>query len=250
MPRLEALHNDFGVLRQMARGMPKSGTHAEKLQGFYDTQAKDYDRFRERLLHGRAELIALLLRHLPPQAHVVELGGGTGRNLEFFGDALDNIAAFDLVDLCPALLARARERFARNPRIRVVEADAATFRPAQPVDFVYFSYSLTMMPDWRAALDNALEMLKPGGILGVVDFYHADRQPAFGLARHGLFTRHFWRRWFAHDGVRLNPQHLATLRARLLQHDLVESRTVVPYLPLLRVPYYLFVGRKPHDHLA
>ncbi len=244
MSRLDALRSDFGVLRAMLRGIPQGGSHAQNLQGFYGAQADDYDRFRERLLQGRAELITRLRLALPRAAHVVELGGGTGRNLEFFDTALDDIAAFDLVDLCPALLERARARIARHPQVRVIEGDATTFRPTQPVDCVYFSYSLTMIPEWRAALDNAIAMLKPGGMLGVVDFYHSTAQPDAGLVRHSAFTRHFWRRWFAHDGVRLNPEHLATLRARLPQHELTESRAAVPYLPGLRVPYYVFVGHK------
>ncbi|TLY50950.1 MAG: class I SAM-dependent methyltransferase, partial [Gammaproteobacteria bacterium] len=147
------------------------------LQRFYGAQAGEYDRFRERLLQGRAELIMRLRLTLPRDAHVVELGGGTGRNLEFFNSALDDIAAFDLVDLCPALLSRARARVARHAQVRVIEGDATMFRPARPVDCVYFSYSLTMIPDWRVAIDNALAMLKPGGTLGVVDFYHSAAQP-------------------------------------------------------------------------
>ena len=244
MSRLEALKNDTAVLRQMLRGMPKSASHAQNLQSFYGAQAQDYDRFRERLLRGREALIARLLAQLPAQACVVELGGGTGRNLDFFGDRLGDITGFDLVDLCPALLDRARQRIARYPQVRMIEADATTYVPGAPVDCVYFSYSLTMIPDWRVALANALAMLKPGGLLGVVDFYTSAAKPAPGLARHGAFTRHFWPRWFAHDGVRLNPAHLATLRADLPRHELSEHRAAVPYLPLLRVPYYVFVGRK------
>jgi len=244
MSRLEALKNDTAVLRQMLRGMPKSASHAQNLQSFYGAQAQDYDRFRERLLRGRETLIARLLAQLPAQARVVELGGGTGRNLDFFGDRLGDIASFDLVDLCPALLDRARQRIARFPQVRMIEADATTYAPSAPVDCVYFSYSLTMIPDWRVALANALAMLKPGGLLGVVDFYTSAAQPAPGLARHGAFTRYFWPRWFAHDGVRLNPAHLATLRADLPQHELSEHRAAVPYLPLIRVPYYVLVGRK------
>jgi len=244
MSRLEALKNDTAVLRQMLRGMPKSASHAQNLQSFYGAQAQDYDRFRERLLRGREELIARLLAQLPAQARVVELGGGTGRNLDFFGDRLGDIASFDLVDLCPALLERARQRIARYPQVRMIEADATTYAPSAPVDCVYFSYSLTMIPNWRVALTNALAMLKPGGLLGVVDFYTSAAQPAPGLAHHGAFTRYFWPRWFAHDGVHLNPAHLRTLRADLPQHELSEHRATVPYLPLIRVPYYVFVGRK------
>jgi len=244
MPRLEALRSDFGVLRAMLRGIPQGGSHAQNLQGFYSAQADDYDRFRERLLRGRERLIARLVAQLPPQARIVELGGGTGRNLDFFGERLHDVASFDLVDLCPALLDRARARIARHPQVRMIEADATTWQPDAPVDCVYFSYSLTMIPDWRAALANALAMLKPGGLLGVVDFYTSSARPAAGLVRHNAFTRQFWPRWFGHDGVRLDPAHLALLRELLAQHQLSEHRAAVPYLPLVRVPYYVFVGQR------
>ncbi len=60
----------------------------------------------------------------------------------------------------------------------------ASYRPADPADCVYFSYALTMIPDWRRAIDNAIAMLAPGGTLGVVDFHLPDAglgQPASGV---------------------------------------------------------------------
>jgi S-adenosylmethionine-diacylgycerolhomoserine-N-methlytransferase len=234
---------DVRVLASLVRGQPRGGTHAERLQAFYAPQAAQYDAFRERLLHGRAELMAWM--DPPPGARVVELGGGTGRNLDLLGDRLDGLASLELVDLCPALLAQARLRARRLANVRVIEADATTYRPAQPADLVYFSYALTMIPEWRAALVNALAMLRPGGILGVVDFYVSERDPAPGLARHGALTRAFWPRWFGHDGVHPNPEHLPTLRRLLPDHRLMEGQGPVPYLPGVRVPYYVFVGRVP-----
>jgi S-adenosylmethionine-diacylgycerolhomoserine-N-methlytransferase len=128
--------------------------------------------------------------------------------------------------------------------VHTQEADALSYRPEQPVDCVYFPYSLTMIPDWRGALDNALAMLRPGGVLGVVDFYVSEPDPPPGLARHGAFSRWFWPRWFAHDGVRPDPRHLPALRQLLPDHRLQECTAPVPYLPGLRVPYYLFVGHR------
>lgn len=246
-----SLTGDARVLLSMLRGQPKHGSHAERLAAFYGPQASQYDAFRERLLHGRGEMIDTLSAALTEQrcsldgVHVVELGGGTGRNLLFFGERLPHLGRVDLVDLCGPLLAEARRRFVDRSNVRVCEADACSWRPDAPADAVYFSYALTMIPDWRAALDNALAMLKPGGVLGVVDFYVSAPRPDVGLARHTAFTRFFWPRWFAHDGVRPNPEHLRALRERLPMHQLHEATAPVPYLPLLRVPYYRFVGRLP-----
>jgi S-adenosylmethionine-diacylgycerolhomoserine-N-methlytransferase len=234
---------DAQVLWRLVQGQPRSGSLAQRLDAFYGPQAEHYDAFRERLLHGRAALMAMLAPQ--PGAEVVDLGAGTGRNLGFLGERLAGLRTIDLVDLCPALLEQARRRTRGMPNVRVVEADAVTYRPAGRVDLVYLSYSLTMIPNWEDALANALAMVKPGGALGVVDFYVSEPDPAPGLARHGVLTRWFWPRWFGHDGVHPNPAHLATLRRLLPDHRLREGLAPVPYLPGVRVPYYVFVGRLP-----
>jgi S-adenosylmethionine-diacylgycerolhomoserine-N-methlytransferase len=235
---------DFAILRQLLRGQPRSGDHQSRLEQFYRPQAEAYDRFRERLLHGRRELITAL--PVGDGGSVVELGGGTGRNLEFFADRLGRFSSVTLVDLCPSLLAQARTRCQRQgwSSVQCIEADATRFGPAAPVDCVYLSYSLTMIPDWFSAIDNALAMLKPGGVIGVVDFYVARKHPQPGCARHSAFTRHFWPLWFGHDGVHPCPDHLPYLLARTDQLSLQEGLARVPYLPGVRTPYYRYIGRK------
>lgn len=85
---------------------------------------------------------------------------------------------------------------------------------------------------------------RQGGLLGTVDFYVSSPNPPPGLMRHGVLARCLWPLWFAHDGVRLTDAHLRRLRDRLPQHSLLEGRGAIPYLPGLRVPYYVFVGKK------
>jgi len=225
---------DVPILWQMLRGQPRHGDRRQRLEAFYAPQAERYDAFRARLLQGRGEMLRMLAP--PPLAHVVELGCGTGANLSHLADRLDQLIRLDLVDLCPALLAKARQRVAAYRNVEVIEADACSFEPDGAVDCVYFSYALTMIPDWRRALDNALAMLRPGGRLGVVDFY---------LPPQGGLANHLWRHWFAHDGVYLSASHLPELCERLPDHVQRQRRAPVPYLPGLRVPYYLFVGNKP-----
>ena len=234
--------SDTRILLHLLRGQSRRGSHAERLNAFYAPQAAAYDDFRERLLHGRGELVEALA----PRAgeRFVELGAGTGRNLLFFGERLAGFGRVELVDLCRPLLAEARRRGAAMRQVHAIEADACTYRPEQPADIVYFSYALTMIPDWRRAIDNALAMLKPGGLLGVVDFYVSAPRPSAELVRHDPITRAFWPRWFAHDGVHPSAELLPLLCQRMPDHRLMERRAPVPYLPLLRVPYYIFLGRK------
>jgi S-adenosylmethionine-diacylgycerolhomoserine-N-methlytransferase len=243
MRRLDALRSDLSVLRAMARGMPRAASQADSLAAFYAPQVEQYDRFRERLLQGREQLIAKL--PLVENAHVVDLGGGTGRNIEFFGSRVSRIDSYEVVDLCAPMLERARQRSLMFPQLSAIHGDATSWQPDTPVDVVILSYALTMIPNWRAAIVNALAMLKPGGVLGVVDFYVAAEQPLAGCSRHPWLTRRFWPAWFGHDGVHLDSAQLPTLCSVLPICELTEARAAVPYLPLLRVPWYAFIGRKP-----
>ncbi len=226
---------DARILKHLLRGQISRGSQAERLEAFYAPQAERYDAFRARLLQGREELLERLA--IPSGAYVVELGCGTGSSLELLGEQAHRIAHIDLVDLCPSLLAVARQRAAAFPRASVIEADVTTWRPRQPVDCVFVAYALTMIPEWRKVIDNAVQMLVPGGRLGVVDFHLPENGSRLGNA--------FWRRWFGHDGVRLSADHLRTLRQIFPEHTAAERRSPVPYLPGLRAPYYWFVGQRP-----
>lgn len=66
-----------------------------------------------------------------------------------------------------------------------------------------------------------------------------------GRVRHSAWDRWLWRRWFAHDGVRLDPERLGALEAAMPEAQLLERRGSVPYLPGVTAPYYVFLGRNP-----
>lgn len=233
-----SIPSDFKTLWRLARGAPQGKNHADRLERFYRPQAESYDAFRERLLQGRSELIELLAP--PDGALIVELGAGTGSNARHFGEQIARFESVELVDLCPALLEKARARWGHEPRVHVIEADATNYRPARPADCVYLSYSLTMIPEWRRALENAVAMLKPGGLLGVVDF-----ELPRGNCLAERCACEFWKRWFAHDGVYLDRDHVEIMQSLTETVTLRESNAALPYLPGLRVPYYIYVGRKP-----
>ncbi len=237
---------DLRVLWHLAATPIRGRTHAERLESFYAGQADDYDGFRQRLLHGRQELVEQL-PHAPGQVWL-EMGGGTGANLEFMADRIPAKQAVYLVDLTPSLLAVAERRIARHgwTNVHPVAADACTYQPPEPVDVAVFSYSLTMIPDWHAALLNAHAALKPGGLLAVVDFHVAHKYPSPGHRRQGWLGRWFWRVWFDRDNVWLSPDHLPFLERLFATEFLAERRGKVPYLPC-RAPYYLYIGRKPEN---
>ena len=177
----------------------------------------------------------------------IDLGGGTGANLEHLKDRLHRLAKVYIVDLSPSLLAVAQARIAKHgwENVEAVKADATTFvPPGSHVDVVTFSYSLTMIPNWYAALEQARRLLRPGGVIGVVDFYVSRKHPAPQGRRHGWPTRTFWPIWFALDNVFLSPDHLACLQYHFRELRLQETRSRLPYLPLVRAPSYLFIGQR------
>ncbi len=240
-----SLRSDLKILYHLALRPTRGQSHAQRMEDFYQGQAEDYDRFRERLLRGREELIRSM--SMPEDGVWVDLGGGTGANLQWLGDRIHKLRRVYIVDLSTSLLEVARQRAQARGwhNVETVRDDAKTFRPAEgEADVVTFSYALTMIPDWYAAVANAEAILKPGGTIGVVDFYVSRKHPVAGMARHGWLTRAFWPLWFGIDNVFLSPDHLPLLQHRFETIALREERARIPYVPLGRVPYYTFLGRR------
>ena len=249
MTKPGGLYSDLKILWHMALAGGRGRTHEERLENFYSGQATGYDAFRKRLLHGREELFASL--PAPEGAVWVDLGAGTGENAENWGPRLANFSQAYLVDLSSSLLKVADQRVrARGwTNVSTVHGDATQFVPPEgSADIVTCSYSLTMIPDWFLAVDQALRMLKPGGTFAVVDFFVARKWPAEELKKHSWATRTFWQVWFAIDNVFLDPDHIPYLQSRFETVSLIQDRGKVPLMPFVRAPYYRFVGRKPMDH--
>lgn len=220
-------------------------THEERLESFYRRQAVDYDSFRKRLLHGRGEM----LHSLPvvPDSVWCDIGAGTGESAQMLHHRLADFAQVHLVDLCPSLLRVARQRIAENGwrNVNVMQADAETLSMSpESVDLVTFSYALTMIPNWFSALERAWNILRPGGHIGVADFYVARKHSANGMASHSWFTRTFWPAWFGSDNVFPSHDHLPYLKRRFAEVRARECRGKLPFLPGVRVPYYIFIGCK------
>jgi S-adenosylmethionine-diacylgycerolhomoserine-N-methlytransferase len=238
---------DGRTLAHLAAAAFRRGTHQEYLERFYRPQADDYDRFRSRLLHGREQLFAAL--PIRDGGVWVDVGAGTCSNLLCLGSRVPRLGRFVAVDLAEPLLAIGRRRCLalgwHNVEFVVADASSATLLEGVEADVVTFSYSLTMIPDWWAALARAHALLRPGGHIGVVDFYVSRRQPPAGWTRHAWLTRRGWPAWFAWSRVRLHAEHLPTLTGLFEPVSRVEATAPVPYLLGLRVPYYRFVGQKP-----
>ena len=154
----------------------------EKMDRMYHLQRHFYDMTRKYYLLGRDQLLREM--DVQPGQTVLEVGCGTGRNLvilakrhpeaHFFG--LD--ASMDMLEMADAKIDSAR---LQNITLANVLAEefyyVNTFEMTDRFDKIFFSYSISMIPAWSDAIDNALSNLRPGGELWIVDFYDQKDLP-------------------------------------------------------------------------
>ena len=241
--------SDLKVLYHLLLKPVRGKDHAARMESFYAGQADAYDNFRRRLLHGREMLWSEI--DVPENGVWVDMGGGTGANLEYFGSSLSRLKKIYVVDVSPSLLSVARQRIEEHgwDNVEAIEADAMTFKPPEgSCDVVTFSYSLTMIPDWFTAIENAESILNANGQIGVVDFYVSRKHPTGGWVRHRWPTRSMWPLGLSMDNVFPSPDHGPFLHRHFDTMYFTEKRAPVPYLPFVRSPYYIFVGRKRPDN--
>ncbi len=141
----------------------------------YGWQISIYDFTRKYYLLGRDELIA----QLKPEDDdlVLEIGCGTGRNLLSAVKHWPQ-ARFYGIDVSHVMLMEAGQSIVKHKAsdyIRIAYSDALTFDSMktfkkQSFQRIYFSYTLSMIPNWTLALDRALDTLAPNGRLFIADF--------------------------------------------------------------------------------
>jgi S-adenosylmethionine-diacylgycerolhomoserine-N-methlytransferase len=126
-----AFLSDLKVLYHLTMKPVRGQNHAARLESFYSGQASAYDDFRRRLLKGREQLWQSIDE--PEGAVWVDMGGGTGANVEFFGDRLSRLRKVYVVDLSPSLLEIARQRAQDRgwENVQAIEADATVFQPPE-----------------------------------------------------------------------------------------------------------------------
>lgn len=177
---MSTMDNPTGASQSSQTG--KTGEAAALMDQVYRHQRHFYDLTRKYYLLGRDRLIDQL--DPPAGGSVLELGCGTGRNLIAAARRHPEAQFFGL-DISAEMLETARANIARaglSSRIRLACADATDFDAEAlfgraTFDRVFFSYALSMIPPWQAALTAGLKALAPGGTLSLVDFGQQDRLP-------------------------------------------------------------------------
>lgn len=146
------------------------------MRRYYEWQSKIYDSTRWAFLFGRHKIIQVLPSVKDHKINILEVGCGTGYNLSKLARKYP-LADITGLDVSADMINLSRKNTeAYKDRITLVEKPYTKGATEwnNHFDIILFSYALTMMnPFWNDLILQAKEDLKPGGAIGVVDFYNS-----------------------------------------------------------------------------
>jgi S-adenosylmethionine-diacylgycerolhomoserine-N-methlytransferase len=169
----------------------KRPDHAELMDSIYRGQRHVYDATRRYFLFGRDELIGAM--NCRQGDAVLEIACGTGRNLEKIAARWPGTALFGL-DISGEMLKSARTRLGAGAVLARGDAtcfDGQELFGRRKFDRVVISYALSMIPEWRTAIRQALALLPPGGELHIVDFADLGGMPRLLSRMLEMWLNHF-----------------------------------------------------------
>ena len=153
------------------RHLRNASSHRQTMTNYYNVQTDFSDATRWMFVYGRETLIGHI--DIRPGDRILDIGCGTGKNFDAIQERLRGSGELIGVDCSPTMLEKAEERIRsrgwKNVRLIDIEYGKEPLTRGRS-DVVLFSYSLSMIPDWKLALACAHAELWPGGRIGVVDF--------------------------------------------------------------------------------
>ncbi len=161
-----------------------SKNHVILMNRIYKFQRYIYDPIRKFILFGRDQMLDNI--KLKPDDRVLEIGCGTARNLIKLAKKYPH-AKFYGIDASTEMLKTAKRKIEQKgltDRINVVYSLAESFNytlfnSPKKFDAILFSYSLSMISDWKTAILQALNNLNNNKRLFIVDFWDQSSFPAW-----------------------------------------------------------------------
>lgn len=163
------------IARDRERLAEVRAARAAAAQGYFRAHAVEWDRIRK--LHAADAAVEAAIEAAlagQPMRSLLDLGTGTGRMLELFGDQIERGLGIDLSRDMLAI-ARARLDRARFRHCSVRQGDIYDLGlPPNSFDVVIIHQVLHFLEDGAKALREAARVLRPGGRVLVVDFAPHD----------------------------------------------------------------------------
>lgn len=115
--------------------------------------------------------------HLESGQSVLDVACGTGRNFPLILEKIGPTGKLVGVDYTFDMLARARERVEREgwKNVGLIQGDAARIELGRNFDAALCTLAISVIPEYRSALDRMGAHVKPGGRLAVGDAKRSSR---------------------------------------------------------------------------
>jgi ubiquinone/menaquinone biosynthesis C-methylase UbiE len=206
-----------------AMGKAYDATWGRAFARFYDRALKATE--ENGLGAMRGELLA------GARGRVIEIGAGTGVNLELYGDGVEDLT---LVEPDPHMGAQLRKRLADRhgdplpAQLVAAPAEAIPFAD-DTFDTAVATLVLCTIPDPVAAIDELARVLKPGGRLLFIEHVRAEDASS---ARWQDRLEKPWR--FLADGCYCNRDTEANLRASSFKVEEIDHGKMPKAAPIVR----------------
>jgi ubiquinone/menaquinone biosynthesis C-methylase UbiE len=206
-----------------AMGKAYDATWGRAFARFYDRALKATE--ENGLGAMRGELLA------GASGRVIEIGAGTGVNLDLYGDSVEDLT---LVEPDPHMGAQLRKRLSDRhgdplpAQLVAAPAEALPF-PDDTFDTAVATLVLCTIPDPVAAIDELARVLRPGGRLLFIEHVRSEDASS---ARWQDRLEKPWR--FVADGCHCNRDTEADLRASSFKVESIDHTKMPKAAPIVR----------------
>jgi len=172
----------------------------EEVKDFYSWFSAIYDRFLKLwnvvfAAPAEAKFDELFARHIGDDAEILEIGPGTGQNIQRLLRHKINFKSYHGIDLTPEMLAKAGQKYGHMENISLAQGDIVDIELTKTYDAVISTWVFSHLEEPEKTVEKLLASLNPGGVLLVMFL----SRPAGGFLSRAVTS--FFMRLFKADYV-------------------------------------------------